>query len=68
MQVVRTNDTSDDTYKKMMEWGQEVGKTCISCKDTPGFVVNRLLVPMLAEAVRMLERGTCSAKSLLVSY
>lgn len=55
--MVRTNDTSDDTFKKMMEWGQEVGKTCISCKDTPGFVVNRLLVPMLAEAIRMLERG-----------
>lgn len=42
----------------MMAWGQEVGKTCITCKDTPGFVVNRLLVPMLAEAVRMVERGT----------
>ncbi|XP_034244742.1 hydroxyacyl-coenzyme A dehydrogenase, mitochondrial-like isoform X1 [Thrips palmi] len=64
LEVVRTNDTSDDTFKKMMEWGQEVGKTCITCKDTPGFVVNRLLVPMLAEAVRMLERGDASPRDI----
>lgn len=64
LEVIRTNDTSDETYKKMMEWGQEIGKTCITCKDTPGFVVNRLLVPMLAEAVRMLERGDASARDI----
>lgn len=64
LEVVRTNDTSDETYKKMMEWGQEVGKTCITCKDTPGFVVNRLLVPQLAEAIRMLERGDASPRDI----
>ncbi|KAK3911307.1 Hydroxyacyl-coenzyme A dehydrogenase, mitochondrial [Frankliniella fusca] len=64
LEVIRTNDTSDDTYKKMMEWGQEVGKTCITCKDTPGFVVNRLLVPQLAEAIRMLERGDASPRDI----
>ncbi|XP_066994542.2 hydroxyacyl-coenzyme A dehydrogenase, mitochondrial isoform X2 [Anabrus simplex] len=57
LEVIRTEDTSDDTYQKMMAWGQAVGKTCITCKDTPGFVVNRLLVPYMSEAVRMLERG-----------
>jgi len=64
LEVIRTNDTSDDTYNKMMEWGKEIGKTCITCKDTPGFVVNRLLVPMLAEAVRMLERGDASPRDI----
>lgn len=64
LEVVRTNDTSDETFKKMMEWGQEVGKTCITCKDTPGFVVNRLLVPMLAEAIRMIERGDASPRDI----
>lgn len=57
LEVVRTTETSDETYTRMMEWGKNMGKVCITCKDTPGFVVNRLLVPYMAEAVRMYERG-----------
>lgn len=57
LEVIRIPETSDETYNAMMAWGKALGKTCITCKDTPGFVVNRLLVPYLAEAVRMLERG-----------
>nr|CAD7434762.1 unnamed protein product [Timema monikensis] len=63
-QVIRIPETSDETYKKMMDWGQALGKTTITCKDTPGFVVNRLLVPNLAEAVRMLERGDATARDI----
>jgi len=57
VKVIRTPETSDDTYKMMMTWGQAIGKTTITCKDTPGFVVNRLLGPYLCEAIKMLERG-----------
>jgi hypothetical protein len=57
VKVIRIPETSDETYEKITAWGKTLGKTTITCKDTPGFVVNRLLVPMLAEAVRMLERG-----------
>ncbi|XP_066994539.2 hydroxyacyl-coenzyme A dehydrogenase, mitochondrial [Anabrus simplex] len=64
VEVIRTSETSDDTYEKMMAFSQAVGKTTVSCKDTPGFVVNRLLVPYVAEAVRMLERGDASAKDI----
>lgn len=60
LEVVRTPDTSDDTYRTLMAWGKAIGKTAITCKDTPGFVVNRLLVPLMAEAIRMLERGDAS--------
>lgn len=64
LEVVRTDDTSDATYERIRAFGQSVGKTCISCKDTPGFVVNRLLVPFLGEAVRLMERGDASARDI----
>lgn len=64
LEVVRTAKTSDETYNKLMDFGKSIDKTCITCKDTPGFVVNRLLVPYLAEAVRMLERGDASARDI----
>lgn len=64
LEVVKTDSTSEDTYNKLMAFGKSVGKTCITCKDTPGFVVNRLLVPYLGEAVRMLERGDASARDI----
>lgn len=41
----------------MMDWGKAMGKSCVSAKDTPGFIVNRLLVPNLMEAIRLVERG-----------
>lgn len=55
LEVIRIPETSEATYEIAMEFGKKLGKSCITCKDTPGFVVNRLLVPYLAEAVRMLE-------------
>ncbi|KAG7312510.1 hypothetical protein JYU34_002031 [Plutella xylostella] len=64
LEVIRGADTSDMTYQTMMQWGKEVGKTCITCKDTPGFVVNRLLVPYVAEAIRLYERGDASARDI----
>ncbi|CAG9828049.1 unnamed protein product [Diabrotica balteata] len=64
LEVIRIPETSDETYNSMMAWGKSIGKVCITCKDTPGFVVNRLLVPYIAEAVRMLERGDASAQDI----
>lgn len=64
VEVIRIPDTSDATYNQVMEWSKAIGKTPITCKDTPGFVVNRLLVPLLCEAVRMMERGDATAKDI----
>lgn len=64
LEVVRIPETSDDTYNKMMEWGKALGKTTVTCKDTPGFIVNRLLVPYIAESIRMLERGDASPRDI----
>lgn len=64
LEVVSIQQTSEETTKRMMDFGAAMGKTTVRCKDTPGFVVNRLLVPNLAEAVRMLERGDASARDI----
>ncbi|XP_049876167.1 hydroxyacyl-coenzyme A dehydrogenase, mitochondrial-like [Pectinophora gossypiella] len=64
LEVVRGAETSEETYTSMMTWGKSVGKTCITCKDTPGFVVNRLLVPYICEAIRLFERGDASARDI----
>lgn len=64
LEVIRTTETSDDTYNKAIEWGKEIGKVTITCKDTPGFVVNRLLVPFMSEAFKMLERGDATARDI----
>jgi len=52
--------TSAGTANALSAFAQTLGKKLVHCKDTPGFVVNRLLVPYLADAIRMLERGDAS--------
>jgi len=64
LEVVRIPETSQSTYEAMCEWGKAMGKVTVECKDTPGFIVNRLLVPYMFEAVRMLERGDASARDI----
>lgn len=64
LEVIRTEDTSDATYSALMEFGKSVGKVTVECKDTPGFIVNRLLVPFLFSAIHMYERGEGSLKDI----
>ncbi|KAK2164110.1 hypothetical protein LSH36_68g01035 [Paralvinella palmiformis] len=64
VEVIRTPETSDTTFSTLAEFGKAMGKTTVEAKDTPGFIVNRLLVPYMMEAVRMLERGDASAKDI----
>jgi len=64
LEVVRIPETSDETFNAMLAWGKAMKKQTVDCKDTPGFIVNRLLVPYLMEAVRLVERGDASAKDV----
>lgn len=64
LEIVRIPEQSEETYQAFLAWGKSVGKTCVTCKDTPGFIVNRLLVPYIAEAIRMLERGDASPRDI----
>jgi 3-hydroxybutyryl-CoA dehydrogenase len=60
VEVVRTLETSEPTYGAAMAWGQAIGKTPVTTKDTTGFVVNRLLVPYMLDAIRLFEQGVAS--------
>jgi 3-hydroxybutyryl-CoA dehydrogenase len=57
VEVVRALTTSDDTYRQAFAFAQSLGKQPITAPDRPGFIVNRLLVPYLLDAVRAYENG-----------
>jgi len=64
LEVVSTSDTSKETHQAMVEWGKSIGKVTVDCKDTPGFIVNQLLVPYLVEAINMVDRGDASPRDV----
>ena len=57
VEVVRGLSTSDETYRTVFSFAQSLGKEPITAPDRPGFIVNRLLVPYLLEAIRTYEGG-----------
>ncbi len=64
VEVVRTIVTSDETFDRAFEFARSLGKEPIACRDNSGFVVNRLLVPYLLDAVRALEEGVGSVEDI----
>ncbi len=64
VEVVRTDATDPAVFAAAKAFGEAVGKKPVACKDTPGFVVNRLLVPYMGQALEMLERGDASAEDI----
>ena len=57
VEVVRALTTSDETYQTVYAFAQSLGKDPITAPDKPGFIVNRLLVPYLLDAIRSYEHG-----------
>ncbi|MFN0207174.1 MAG: 3-hydroxyacyl-CoA dehydrogenase family protein [Planctomycetota bacterium] len=64
VEVVRTPKTDDVAFQESFAFGKQCGKSPVAAKDTPGFIVNRLLVPYLLEAIRMIERGDATAADI----
>ncbi|KAF9505931.1 hypothetical protein BS47DRAFT_482153 [Hydnum rufescens UP504] len=64
VEVVRTADTLQETYEALIDFSRRLNKRPVTCKDTPGFIVNRLLIPYLREAMAMFERGDASAEDI----
>ncbi|XP_057289802.1 hydroxyacyl-coenzyme A dehydrogenase, mitochondrial-like [Hydractinia symbiolongicarpus] len=64
VEVIKADETSQQTFDALFQFGKDLGKTPVSCHDTPGFIVNRLLVPYMMEAIRFVERGHATAKDI----
>jgi 3-hydroxybutyryl-CoA dehydrogenase len=64
VEVVKTVATSQATLETAKAFGAKLGKVVVSCKDSPGFVVNRLLVPYLLDAIRALENGVATREDI----
>ncbi len=60
LEVVRCGTTSEETFKAAFAFGTSLGKSAIACRDNTGFVVNRLLVPYMLDAIRAYEEGVGS--------
>ena len=67
LEIVRTFLTSDETFATAEAFGTSLGKTIVVSKDTPGFIVNRLLIPYLLDAIRALDEGVASKEDFDVA-
>ena len=45
LEVIRSDHTSDETFATLIKYGTAIGKTTVACKESPGFIVNRVLIP-----------------------
>jgi 3-hydroxyacyl-CoA dehydrogenase len=56
VEVIHTKYTDPLVFDKAFRWAKDIGKVAVKCGDTPGFIVNRLLVPFLMQAMLMVDR------------
>ncbi len=64
VEVIRAEQTSDATAARIEELTRQLGKTPVAIADSPGFAVNRLLIPMINEAAFLLQEGAASAEDI----
>lgn len=64
LEVVRTVATSEETLDAGKNFGKSLGKTIVIAQDAPGFIVNRLMVPQILNAIRMLESGVATREDI----
>ncbi len=64
VEVIRGDNTSEQTIESIKDLVTKLGKTYIITTDTPGFIVNRILMPLINEAIQILENGNATAKEI----
>lgn len=63
VEIIRGKETNQETYQKSLEFARRIGKTAIPAPESPGFIVNRVLVPMINEAAFLVMEG-CNPKDV----
>jgi 3-hydroxybutyryl-CoA dehydrogenase len=64
VEIVRAEQTADDVVDAAAAWAESAGKTPVRCNDTPGFIVNRILIPLLNDCVRTLDEAGITPEAL----
>lgn len=64
IEIIRGGNTADDVYETVFETSKEIGKTPVTVNEAPGFVVNRILIPMINEAIEVVANGVASAEDV----
>jgi 3-hydroxybutyryl-CoA dehydrogenase len=64
VEVVRTELSDDDAVETALAFAQRLGKEPVECNDTPGFIVNRVLIPLLNDCVRVLDEARVTPEAL----
>jgi 3-hydroxybutyryl-CoA dehydrogenase len=64
VEVIRTTHTSDEVFDAAYAFAQRIGKEPVACNDTPGFIVNRILIPLLNDCVRVLDEARVSPEDV----
>ena len=64
VEIVRAELTGDEAFETAFAFGERIGKTPIRCHDTPGFVVNRVLIPLLNDCIRVLDEARVTPEDL----
>ncbi len=64
VEIIRGAQTSDEAMRATVDFGKRLGKTCVTAKDFPGFIVNRILIPYLNEACYALMEGIGTAEDI----
>lgn len=64
IEIIRGIATSDETYERVRALSEKLGKTPLECNDMPGFVSNRILMPMINEAIYTLQDGVATRESI----
>jgi len=64
VEIVRGRESSDDAVDAAYRWAEQAGKQPVRCNDTPGFIVNRILIPLLNDCVRVLDEAEVTPEEM----
>jgi 3-hydroxybutyryl-CoA dehydrogenase len=64
VEIVRARRSSGEAVRAAYDWAERVGKQPVTCNDTPGFIVNRILIPLLNDCVRVLDEADVTPEDM----